>query len=97
MTLKLSWQKIFRRLHLYLSLSVGVLLTIISLSGSVLVYYPQIDSLLNPINDTTTNTKPPNWDQAYNTLRANFPTKLGPWRLENTGVNSIVPARYYSP
>ncbi|WP_232785090.1 MULTISPECIES: PepSY-associated TM helix domain-containing protein [unclassified Pseudoalteromonas] len=56
MTLKLSWRKIFRRLHLYLGLSVGVLLTIISLSGSVLVYYPQIDSLLNPINDTTTNT-----------------------------------------
>ncbi|WP_225305756.1 PepSY-associated TM helix domain-containing protein [Pseudoalteromonas sp. TAB23] len=56
MTLKLSWRKIFRRLHLYLGLSVGVLLAIISLSGSVLVYYPQIDSLLNPINDTTTNT-----------------------------------------
>ena len=97
MTLKLSWQKIFRRLHLYLSLSVGVLLTIISLSGSVLVYYPQIDSLLNPIDHTTADTKSPNWDKAYSTLRKNFPAKLGPWRLENTGMNSIVPARYYNP
>ncbi|MEM5511145.1 PepSY-associated TM helix domain-containing protein [Pseudoalteromonas sp. AS71] len=97
MTPKLSWRKTSRRLHLYLGLSVGVLLTIISLSGSVLVYYPQIDSLLNPINDTTTNTKIPDWDKAYSKLRKNFPSKLGPWRLENTGVNSIVPARYYNP
>ena len=97
MTLKLSWRKTFRRLHLYLGLSVGVLLTIINLSGSMLVYYPQIDLLLNPANDATTNIKTPNWDQAYNTLRANFPSKQGPWRLENTGINSVIPARYYNP
>ncbi|MBH0040364.1 PepSY-associated TM helix domain-containing protein [Pseudoalteromonas sp. SWN166] len=97
MTPKLSWRKTSRRLHLYLGLSVGVLLTIISLSGSVLVYYPQIDSLLNPIDHTTADTKSPNWDKAYSTLRKNFPAKLGPWRLENTGMNSIVPARYYNP
>lgn len=97
MTLKLSWRKTFRRLHLYLGLSVGVLLTIITLSGSILVYYPQIDLLLNPANDATTNIKTPNWDQAYNTLRANFPSKQGPWRLENTGINSVIPARYYNP
>ncbi|GAA60859.1 hypothetical protein P20652_2727 [Pseudoalteromonas sp. BSi20652] len=54
-----------------------VLLTIIALSGSALVCYPQIDSLLNSINNTTTNTKTPNWDQEYKTLRTIFPTKQG--------------------
>ena len=88
MTLKLSWWKVSRRLHLYLRLSVDVLLTIITLSDFVLVYYLQIDSLPNPTNDTTTSLKTSNWDQAYNTLRVNSPAKQRPWQLENTGLNT---------
>ncbi|KAA1165828.1 PepSY-associated TM helix domain-containing protein [Pseudoalteromonas fuliginea] len=94
---KLSWQKIFRRLHLYLGLSIGFLLTVIALSGSVLIYYPQIDSQLNLTKVNIKHTDKVDWDLAYKNLKTAFPDKYGPWRLEVTDDNSIIPARYYNP
>lgn len=95
MIFSLSWQKIARRVHLYLGISIGALLTLIALSGSILVYYPELDGQLNKLSVHSSNTI--NWDEAYATLKYKYPDRLGSWRLENTATGSVIPARYYKP
>lgn len=89
-----------RRLHLWLGLGLGGLFALLGLTGSVLVFYPEIDSLLHPALRAEAGAQtgqPPDWDRALATLRRNFPDKPGPWRLEATGRPGAIPARYYNP
>lgn len=85
-----------RRLHLWLGLGLGGLFVLLGLTGSVLVFYPQIDALLHP-EIRAEGAGPPDPDLALETLRAAFPGKQGPWRLEMTGQPGAIPARYYDP
>ena len=74
-----------RRLHLWLGLGLGGLFALLGLTGSVLVFYPEIDSLLHPALRAEAGAQtgqPPDWDRALATLRRTFPDKPGPWRLD---------------
>lgn len=95
-------RKLVRKLHLWLGLSLGALFVLLSLTGSALVFYPEIDTLLHPEIQAEGNIAPPDWrslawDRALRTVRAAYPEKTGPWRFEVTGTAGAIPARYYAP
>ncbi len=84
-----------RRLHLWLGLGIGGLLVLLGLTGSVLVFYPELDALLHP--EIRVEAGIPDWDRALATVRQTYPDKQGPWRFEVTGKPGAIPARYYNP
>lgn len=92
----LPFRKYARRLHLWLGLSVGLLFTLICLSGAAVVFYVEIDQWLHPSLSQPASGEP-DWDQAVTTLRSEFPDKTGPWRLEITPEAHVIPTRYYNP
>jgi len=85
-----------RRLHLWLGLTVGALLVLLGLTGSILAFYPELDALAHR-QIRVEGAGPPDYDRALATLRATFPDKAGAWRLEVTGTKGPIPARYYNP
>lgn len=85
-----------RRLHLWLGLGFGGLLVLLGLTGSLLAFYPEIDALLHP-EIRAEAPAAPGWDRALAKLRAAYPDKTGPWRLEVTGEPGVIQARYYNP
>lgn len=94
----INWRKIHRRIHLWLGLSVGVLFTIIALSGAILVFYNELDSAFNlPATSASQADLAPDYDNALQTLRAAYPDKTRSWRFEVTDNGGVIPARYYNP
>lgn len=85
-----------RKAHLWLGLGLGGLLVLLGLTGSILVFYPELDALLHP-EIRAEGAGPPDWDRALATVRAAYPDKPGPWRFEVTGRPGAIPARYYDP
>ncbi|MDF8334467.1 PepSY-associated TM helix domain-containing protein [Novosphingobium cyanobacteriorum] len=83
------------RLHLWLGLWLGALFVLQGLTGSVLVWYVEIDALLHPQQASAGMATPAGWDRAIATLRRDHPAWTGPWRLEVTGRPGPIPARYY--
>ena len=89
-----------RTLHLWLGLGIGGLLVMLGLTGSILVFYPELDALLHPQIRVEASDRParePDWDRALATVREAYPDKLGPWRFELTDQPGAIPARYYNP
>jgi uncharacterized iron-regulated membrane protein len=86
-----------RILHLWLGLSLGVLMLVAGLSGAVLVFYVDIDRWMHPAIQVERTDVAPDWDRALATVRAAFPDKQGPWRFEVVGDGGAIPARYYNP
>lgn len=98
MSVARSLKSAVRTLHLWLGLSVGVLLAITGLSGSILVFYVELDQALHPaIQGNAAIASPANWQQAYQSLIDTFPTHTGPWRLEVSDNPGVIPARYNNP
>jgi uncharacterized iron-regulated membrane protein len=91
-----SAKKYVRQVHLWVGLSLGGLFVLLGLTGSILVFYNEIDGLLHP-EIRQTNVAVPDWDRALATVRAAYPTKSGAWRFEVTGDSAAIPARYYNP
>lgn len=85
-----------RQMHLWMGLSLGALFVLLGLTGSLLVFYPEIDRALHQELQVE-GEGPPDWDRALATVRKAFPDKLGPWRFEVTGEPEAIPARYYKP
>ena len=94
---RLTPRRVWRQVHLWMGLSLGLILVIAGLSGSALVFYVGIDRALHPEIQVASGTAEPDWDVAIATLRSAFPDKAGPWRLEVVGDNGAIPARYYNP
>jgi uncharacterized iron-regulated membrane protein len=91
-----------RHLHLWLGLSLGLLLALLSLTGAALVFYIEIDAALNPVAQTVPAARAPDWDspvwdEVLATARREFPDPQGEWSIEVTGDKGSIPARYYPP
>lgn len=88
-----------RRLHLWLGLSLGLLLAVLGVTGSALVFYVEIDAALHPLDAGPASTAPDwdsaIWDQVLATARRNFPDPHGEWSFEVTGNPGAIPARFY--
>jgi uncharacterized iron-regulated membrane protein len=85
-----------RKVHLWMGLTLGGLFVLLGLTGSALVFYPELDALLHP-EMRVEGHGPPDWDRALATVREAYPDKTGPWRFEVTGKPGAIPARYYNP
>lgn len=87
------------RAHLYLGLTVGFLFALLGLTGSLLVFYLDIDAAVNPaIQADGLPAVSINPDRVLEKLRAEFPKRLGPWRIEMPlHPQDPLRARYYKP
>ena len=87
----------WRRIHLALGLALGGFFALLGLTGSVLVFYVEIDRWLHPLPAQATQPRPPL--EAYAaTLAASFPERTGSWRIEFPDDDTApIAARYYQP
>lgn len=93
-----SWRVALRRVHLWLGLSVGLLFALAGLTGSVLVFYTEIDTALVPgLRAVPAGTRPSSWQAVYDPLRRDHPDRPGAWRIEVTPTGGAIPVRYYDP
>ncbi len=88
---------IIRQAHLWMGLSFGVWFVLLGVTGSLLAFYSEIDRILNPAIQVEGRATDESYARALDTLRATYPDKTGPWRLEVTGADGAIPARYYNP
>ncbi|AMK76013.1 MULTISPECIES: PepSY-associated TM helix domain-containing protein [Methylomonas] len=85
--------------HLYLGLSLGLLIAMVGLTGSLLVFYIDLDEWLNPqliISEPTAQRQ--NYEDIFQALRHAEPTRQHGWRLEiPKDPQRAITARYYKP
>lgn len=93
----IPFKKYARRFHLWLGLSLGLLLVVICLSGAALVFYVEIDTWLHPELERKQATTDATWDNTLATLNTAYPDKSGSWRIEVNDSNRAVSGRYYNP
>lgn len=81
-------RKLFHRIHLYLGLVLGVFFLLLAITGSILVFYPEIDLMLHPEmrvqhlpQETNANQSLP-IQPVLNQLRAEYPALKDGWRIE---------------
>lgn len=86
-------------IHLTLGLGIGALLVLLGLTGSILVFYLEIDQIINPqIEPTTVPYQLPPQKAILDALQQAHPTRDGPWRIEQPmHDNWPIMVRYYSP
>ncbi|MET0292012.1 MAG: PepSY-associated TM helix domain-containing protein [Steroidobacteraceae bacterium] len=87
-----------RRIHLWLGLSLGLLLALLGLTGSLLVFYVEIDALLNPTARVESEAPAPGWDSpVWDAALATARATEGPgdWSFEVTNQPGSIPARFY--
>lgn len=91
-------RRFWLRIHLWLGLGLGGLFALLGLTGSVLVFYLEVDGLLNPRIQVTAPAAPPAPDAVLQRLQALHPERHGPWRIEMPlAPDRPVLARYYNP
>lgn len=92
-------RKLWLRTHLSLGLAAGLVLAIGGLTGSLLVFYLDIDAWLNPALQHPYQADPaPSYEAVFQALRASQPHRDGAWRLELPSEGrGVVTARYYKP
>ena len=76
-------RKLWRQLHTYLALGLGLLFALIGLTGSLSVYREELDTLFNPqLTIETAPGSPLSPDRIIASVRAAHPNRHGAWTLE---------------
>lgn len=87
-----------RRIHLWLGLTLGLLFALAGVTGSALVFYPELDRALHPaLAQVPQGARPASWEAVYQALRRDHPERTGAWRIEVTREGGAIPVRYYKP
>lgn len=93
------WYKVWLNVHLYLGLSIGLVFVLSGLTGSLLVFYVELDEILNPqvqISHEQTRQPKQSLETLYQSLKAHHPERTGAWRLEMPRHDqAMIMARYY--
>lgn len=72
-----------RLIHLYLGLSLGLLFAMTGLTGSFLVFYPEIDDWITPqVHAARSNARPESYEALYQSLLETYPERPQHWRIE---------------
>ncbi len=89
-------QRVASALHRWIGLAVGALFVLLGLTGSVLVFYLEIDEAAStPVRRAD---HPVAVQQVIERLRARHPDRAGPWRIEMPlEPGRPLRARYYNP
>ena len=91
---------VWGRLHRVLGLVLGGWFALLGLTGTALVYYPEIDAWLRPQHRVAVGgpVQPVDLDAVLDRLRALHPGREGPWRIElPRAPQEPVRARYVNP
>lgn len=86
--------------HLYLGLWLGIVLSVTGLTGSLLVFYIELDEWLNPQLQVTQPIDQPRlaYEEIFQALRRAEPQRQRGWRLEiPEQPQRMITARYYQP
>lgn len=99
MTMRTRCRRYFHWLHQHLGLWAGALFILLGATGSLITFYPEIDSCLNPnTKPATTRVGEISVQKVYEVLRKEYPYRTGSWRIElPMGAHSAIAARYYTP
>ncbi|OAI06308.1 PepSY-associated TM helix domain-containing protein [Methylomonas methanica] len=85
--------------HLYIGLSLGLIVAMVGLTGSLLVFYIDLDEWLNPqliISESSTQRQ--SYEDIFQALRRAEPARQRGWRLEiPDDPQRAITARYYKP
>lgn len=92
-------RRVWLTLHLYLGLGLGALFALLGLTGSVLVFYLDVDAALNPrIRVAAPVPAAPAPEAVLRRLQALHPERHGPWRIEMPlAADAPLMARYSNP
>lgn len=90
-------RQLWLSIHLYLGLITGLVLAIAGISGSLLVFYIELDEWLNPELIISQTDQPRlSYQSLLDQLRASEPSRNGAWRLEiPQHPQRMITARYY--
>lgn len=95
-----QWRSFWLTAHLYLGLSLGLVFVLVGLTGSLLVFYVEIDEWLNPALSIAApaTTPPKTYEALLQALQTQHPERTGAWRLEiPRHTTAPLTARYYKP
>lgn len=86
-------------IHQYLGLAFAILLATAGITGSLLVFYVEIDELVNPELIVKNSTLPRQSYQAiFEAIKDSEPDRSGAWRLEiPEKTDRMISARFYKP
>lgn len=91
-------RRLWLEAHLYLGLAIGVFYALAGLTGSLLVFYVEIDRWLNPALVIQPGPVIQPYEKVLEALQKNFPERHRAWRLELPAApDRPVMARYYKP
>lgn len=94
-----SSRRVILAFHLWSALLLGAWFVLLGVTGSALVFYLDIDRVLNPQIQVTRHAGPVQSVEAiHQALRQAYPERDGPWRIE-LPLHADIPimARYYKP
>lgn len=98
---RIKWRKVWLAFHLYLGLSTGLVFTLAGLTGSLLVFYVELDEILNPalhVSATQARQQAQSYEAVFQAIRQAHPERNASWRLEMPRHNqAMLMARYYKP
>lgn len=85
--------------HLYLGLILGLLFSVTGMTGSLLVFYLDIDEILNPeLQLDMKDSSRQSYEAIFKSLQKAEPQRKGSWRLEiPADPQRMISARYYTP
>lgn len=94
-------RKVLLQLHLWIGLTIGLVFVLAGITGSLLVFYVDIDRWLDPQLEAaapTAGAPRASYESILQALRAAHPARSGAWRLEMPmDANAMIAARYYKP
>ena len=89
-------RRLWLNVHLYLGLTLGMVFALLGITGSVLVFYPEIDRALNPeLRPSAPGAPAVSVQAVVDKVRALYPDREGGWRIEMPlNENTPVTIRY---
>ncbi|MFA5984357.1 MAG: PepSY domain-containing protein [Methylococcaceae bacterium] len=97
---KRQWRKFWLAWHLYVGLSLGLVFVLAGVTGSLLVFYVELDEMLNPalqISEAQSKQAPQSYEALLQALKARHPERAGAWRIELPRHDkAMFMARYYT-
>jgi uncharacterized iron-regulated membrane protein len=79
---KIRWRQFWLAWHLYLGLTLGLVFVLAGLTGSLLVFYVELDEFINPelqISATQSQQAPQSYEAIFQALCARHPER-GVWK-----------------